>query len=471
MASRRSEQLLSFRVRDERLAIPAHAVREVIRRPAMVRVPHAPAALVGLGNLRGSVLSVVSLASLIDRPAGEGKRVIVLDGAQDVGLLVDEVSALIDREQDRGAGRPARLLDVGALLEQGFRPARARKGGRATAGTGIAQQAGVAAEQIVLLAFAIGDQEFALPLDQVDEVVRLPDGIALMPQAGDAVIGSAAHRDGLLPLLSLRHLLSLPGESIAPAPRVVIARLGGHRVGLVVDAVNAIVRITEEMVDMIPAVLTRGAGEARIQAICRLDGGQRLISLLAAQQLLRDDLVARLAGEQREQNAVADDAADGGGESEQFLIFRIGEEDFGLPVAAVDEVVRIPETLASLPRAPQFVEGIMNLRGRPIPVIDQRRRFDAPAESGQRRRVIIVSLGDLQAGFVVDAVSDVMRIARKDLSAAPDLGDGAVRMFDRVANLEADRRMILLVQPRELLDRAERDLIAAMALGEASPAT
>jgi len=63
MGSRRSEQLLSFRVNDEQLAIPAAAIREVIRLPAIVRVPHAPPALVGLGNLRGTVLSILSLAS------------------------------------------------------------------------------------------------------------------------------------------------------------------------------------------------------------------------------------------------------------------------------------------------------------------------------------------------------------------------------------------------------------------------
>jgi purine-binding chemotaxis protein CheW len=469
MASRRSEQLLSFRVNDERLAIPASAIREIIRRPATVRVPHAPKALVGLGNLRGTVLSIVSLASLIDRPAGDGKRVIVLDEVEGVGLLVDDVSALIDKDQTQGSGRLARLLDVSALLERGFRPVAARKAGRAATAE-VTQQVSASADEIVLLAFSIGDQEFALPLEQIDEVIRQPDDIALMPHADDAVVGTAAHRGALLPILSLRHLLSLPGEATSSAPRVVIARLGGNRVGLLVDTVNAIVRITEEIVDTIPAVLTRGSGEARIQAICRLDGGRRLISLLAVSQLLHDDLIARLAEEQGEQDDVKHEAAHAE-DNEQFLIFRIGDEDFGLPVAAVNEVVRMPDALSSLPRAPKFVEGIMNLRGQAVPVIDQRRRFDAPAGAGQRRRVIIVSLGDLQAGFVVDAVSDVMRVSKKDLSAAPDLGDGAVRVFDRVANLESGQRMILLVQPRELLDRAERDLIAAMALGEASPST
>jgi purine-binding chemotaxis protein CheW len=471
MASAPSERLLSFRVAGEALAIPAGTVREVIRAPALVRVPHAPGALAGLGNLRGQVLSVVSLATLLDRPAGTGKRVIVLDNDQGIGLLVDEVSALIGCEQAQGSDRIARPIDIAALLDRGFVAATARKPRQARMATVEARA--VAADQIILLAFAVAGQEFALPLDQLDEVIRLPEGIALLPQADDAVVGSAAHRGALLPLLSLRHLLSLPATAQPAAPRVVVARLGRHKVGLVVDAVHAILRVGEQEIDMIPAVLTRGAGEARIQAVCRLDGGRRLVSLLAANQLLRDDLVARLAddqqgqGGQQEQDAMAD-AANDMGVAEQFLLFRIGDDDFGLPVAAVAEVVRMPDSLGTLPRAPKFVEGIMNLRGRAIPVIDQRRRFDAPAEAGQRRRVIIVTLGEMQAGFVVDAVSDVIRVGQADLQPAPDLGDGAVRIFDRVATVGAEQRMILLVQPRELLDRAEKDLLAAMLPGDAS---
>jgi purine-binding chemotaxis protein CheW len=470
MASAPSERLLSFRVAGEALAIPAGTVREVIRAPALVRVPHAPGALAGLGNLRGQVLSVVSLATLLDRPAGTGKRVIVLDNDQGVGLLVDEVSALIDRERAQGSDRIARPIDIAALLDRGFVAAAARKPRQARMATVEART--VATDQIILLTFAVAGQEFALPLDQLDEVIRLPEGIALLPQADDAVVGSAAHRGALLPLLSLRHLLSLPATAQPAAPRVVVARLGRHKVGLVVDAVHAILRVGEQEIDMIPAVLTRGAGEARIQAVCRLDGGRRLVSLLAANQLLRDDFVARIVDDQMEQDEMADAADAGAGANqsggEQFLLFRIGEDHFGLPVAAVAEVVRMPETLGSLPRAPKFVEGIMNLRGQAIAVIDQRRRFDAPAEAGQRRRVIIVGLGEMQAGFVVDAVSDVIRVGQADLQPAPDLGDGAVRIFDRVATVGAEQRMILLVQPRELLDRAEQDLLAAMLPGDAS---
>ena len=61
---------------------------------------------------------------------------------------------------------------------------------------------------------------------------------------------------------------------------------------------------------------------------------------------------------------------------EQFIIFRLGDQDYGLPIAAVDEIARPPERIARLPKAPAFVDGVMNLRGAAVPIIDLRRRFE-----------------------------------------------------------------------------------------------
>jgi purine-binding chemotaxis protein CheW len=104
----------------------------------------------------------------------------------------------------------------------------------------------------------------------------------------------------------------------------------------------------------------------------------------------------------------------------------------------------------------------MNLRGRVLPVIDQRRRFRGEASGGRRRRVIVIRAGELDAGFIVDAVSEVMHVPAHRLRPAPDMGDGGARVFDRIANLEEQQRLILIVSPQELLDRAERDLLAAL---------
>ena len=73
------------------------------------------------------------------------------------------------------------------------------------------------------------------------------------------------------------------------------------------------------------------------------------------------------------------EAPGGQREERQFLVFRLGDDEFGLPIEAVDEVARVPDQITRLPRTPKFLEGVVNLRGEVLPVVDQRRRFDMPA--------------------------------------------------------------------------------------------
>jgi purine-binding chemotaxis protein CheW len=221
---------------------------------------------------------------------------------------------------------------------------------------------------------------------------------------------------------------------------------------------RAILRVPETDIDAVPAVIARGSAEARIQAICRLDGGRRLVSVLAVDHLVREDLTARLL-QGAEETMAEHEAAEA---TEQFLLFRIGAEEFGLPISAVIEVARPPAKYTRLPKAPAFVQGVMNLRGQVVPVIDQAQRFGGAPITSTRRRVIVVQLGELRAGFVVDSVSDVARIPVGALAAAPDLGGEETRIFDRIANLEDVGRMLLIVSPQDLLDRAERAMLEGL---------
>lgn len=450
------DRLLALDVGGKSFGLPSAIVREVARMPRLTRVPHAPPALMGLANLRGAVVPILSLATLVGTPSAGERRVVIVDQAEPIGLAVDQVSSL-DQE--------AQIIDLAALIAQSI-PAT---GTRRSVGSGISEgesQPEQATETVPLILFAIGNQEFAFPISVVEQVLRRPDRVAAMPVADAAVLGSTALDGALLPLLSLRGLLALPGTD--DDGRVLVVRIGAHRVGLVVDAMRSILRVAEDDIDPVPQVLARGGAEARIQAICRLDGGKRLVSVLAADQLLRDDITARLfqgAGERHDMEETAEEVQ----AQEQFLLFRIGDDEFGLPIGAVEEVALLPAGLTRLPKAPAFVQGVMNLRGQVIPVIDQARRFGAEAAVGRRRRVVVVRIGDLSAGFVVDAVSDVLRVDARTLQPAPDLGNAETRIFDRVVSLSEEQRVVLIVSPRELLDRAEQDLLRGIAAKGAAP--
>ena len=150
-------------------------------------------------------------------------------------------------------------------------------------------------------------------------------------------------------------------------------------------------------------------------------------------------------------------------DAERFLIFRLGMEEYGLPLASVVEVTRLPERLTRVPKAPAFIEGVLNLRGTVTPLIDQRQRFGATdSDGGQRPRVIVTTVDGRAAGFVVDAVTEISSLGGDQIAPTPELTGDAGRLFRRIATLDDGARLILLIEPKEMLDRAERDLLASL---------
>ncbi|WP_294392412.1 chemotaxis protein CheW [uncultured Sphingomonas sp.] len=446
----RSAATLTLIAGGERVAVAAAAVRGVVRPPRLTPVPLAPPALKGLANIDGAVVPVVSLAALLDRPCGRNGRMVLLDGATLCGLLVEDVGALVAS----GAGGD-RSAEIVALLAArlGIAPPRPRVPAR------IDPVEAHAKEQVVaLLGLVVGGQDYALPVAQVDQVLRLSPHHAAPPGSDPVALGTIAHRGATLPLLSLAALLGLAPGGAAQRARVVVTRIGAHRVGLVVDATGQVLRVAKRLIDPVPAMLQRSRGAARIQAICRVADGTRLIPLLAAEQLLAEDQAARLlhASAASGEVSVAGPAA----APERFLFFRIGATEYALPIAAVEEVATMPQQLARVPRAPDVLRGLMNLRGRVLPVIDQGRCFGGTPVTAATRRVIVTRTRDLRAGLLVDAVSGVLAVPVAAIAPAPPLAAEQGALFRRVIRLDDGARTLLVASPDALLGRTGRDPVA-----------
>jgi len=144
----------------------------------------------------------------------------------------------------------------------------------------------------------------------------------------------------------------------------------------------------------------------------------------------------------------------------RFVVFRLDDNEFALPIDAVDEVARVPDQITRLPKTPKFLEGVVNLRGEVLPVIDQRRRFEMqPTTASGHRRLVVVRTERHRAGLIVDSVTEVLRCAPDLIKPSPDLTGEALGLVNSVINLEASGRIVLLLDPSELLTRAERGLL------------
>ena len=210
-------------------------------------------------------------------------------------------------------------------------------------------------------------------------------------------------------------------------------------------------------------MLTRGAGDAEITSICRLEHGKRLVAVLSPDRLFRSDVVSRFLAEQNHESDAFDNQADGRAMAdEQFVIFRLGEQEYGLPIAAVDEIARPPDQIARLPKAPSFVDGVMNLRGIVVP--DHR---SSPTVRCSHRRNRLAAGAFSCWRLAVERPVSWWMLSRKCCACRQRpsgrrriLSPEQMRLISRVANLDAQSRMILLVDPAQLLDQIEADVLA-----------
>jgi purine-binding chemotaxis protein CheW len=322
------------------------------------------------------------------------------------------------------------------------------------------------------VSFALGEQEYALPLNRVREIIPLPGHIAELPRSETAVVGVVTLRDCLLPVVSLRALLGLPNNGQrSERGKVVVVPLGHGSIGLVVDATREILRVDPGLIDPAPTLLTRGAGDAEITSICRLDNGKRLVAVLSPDRLFRSELVRRVISEQGVENASPEQRTDGNVMAEeQFIIFCLGGQEYGMPIAAVEEIARPPERITRLPNAPTFIDGMMNLRGIVVPIVDLRRRFDVASEPGIAERVLVLAIGGGKSGFLVDSVSEILKVSTDAIRAAPALSAEQMRLIGRIANFDAQSRMILLVDPAQLLNQVEADMLKKFDQSSSHPA-
>jgi purine-binding chemotaxis protein CheW len=134
----------------------------------------------------------------------------------------------------------------------------------------------------------------------------------------------------------------------------------------------------------------------------------------------------------------------------QWVTFRLDDETYGINVMQVQEVVRVPE-IAPVPGAPDFVLGIINLRGNVVTVIDTRKRFGlTPKEADDATRIVIAEAQGQVVGTLVDNVAEVVELRGSDIEAAPNVGnDQSSRFIQGVFSREG--KLLILVDVEKLL--------------------
>lgn len=143
----------------------------------------------------------------------------------------------------------------------------------------------------------------------------------------------------------------------------------------------------------------------------------------------------------------------------QLVVFELENENYGVDIKSVESIIKM-QTITKMPQSPAFVEGVTNLRGKVLPVIDLRSRFDLPRHDiSKENRIIVVSMNGIDVGMVVDSVSEVLTIQEADIDPIPNMVStvdssylrGIVKLNGRLVIL-LDLGAVLSIQEKATLE-------------------
>jgi len=474
-----SGQLVTFTLDEVEFGLDINRVQEITPRTDITPVPGAPSFVLGIVNLRGSIIPVLDSRlrfHLQPRPATPKTRIIILDLAgQPTGLVVDAVKEVVKLDDFTlrdtpplvagvrsdylagmvtAANRLITLINLEKILDSEAFGERAKLTERAV-GSGIftsgATQAVVeqVEDELPFVTFALGSESFGINLNLVEEILELPS-VTKVPDAPPYVLGVICLRDQVLPLLDFSQMLHAePSGQQAHGDMVILLSFGRVKLGIVVDGIQEIIRIKQA--DILPPPQTLSEREA-----ADLEGivlrPDRMVSLLKVMDIINGEDQAKIAA--MSSSLMPDRAEEVASFDLPLVVFHLGSEAYSLRLHEVREIIMVGD-ITPIPRAPSFIEGVLNLRGEVMPVIDLRERFGLPRQAVTTlSRIVITPIGGVPTGLIVDSVEEVRSVDQRRLEDPPRVtAVGANAFIEKVARVE--QNVIFLLNVQCLLTDAE----------------
>jgi len=470
-------EMVVFRAGEEEFALRISNIKEIIRVPSMVKVPNAPQYICGLCSLRGELLPAIDLRKLFGIPEqefNESSRIIVADiHGKKAGLVSDKVSEVINidetaikeppdsiRRVDGGVvsgililndgKRVVMVLDAERIVNVRNLEIDANQQSTSAKNITVSESKEDDEEQIVI--FNIGTGEYAFNINCVKEIIRLPD-VMKVPNTASYIEGLFSVRNQIVTAVNPGKLLGINCKQPDEHSRVIIINNGSFSYGVIVDKVSHVVRVQKKLFKE-NVRNANCSGTEFVKGIYNLNNGKRLVMILEPYKLASlEDIKGVLGFDHRK---TVNDKSLYAVETDnnlEYVVFKLGEEEYGIDINNVQEVNRISE-IARFPGAPAFVAGMVDLRGDIIPVLNLRKLFDVN-DSGSYNvsRLLVAERGNKKVGILIDSVSGVLRFSTAYLEEAPEAikESGQNCYIDKIAKLNDGKRTVLILNLSSLL--------------------
>ena len=432
------EQLVSFLLSDEEYAFDIDSVREILRVIEITEVPNVPNYVLGLLNIRDQILPILDLRTMLSIKHLGKELYDVLD---EVKTVHNEWISLLEQCVNDGTGfsgqRDPTVCRLGMWIA-GFK----NNNNNLTAMVAklVEPHNTLHAYADLVTAEAAKSKESALKLIS-DKVIPLKNNI----------------------LDTFTKVVESFYSTIKDEQRILVIESDGTTIGLVVDHVNEVVRIPKNIIDETPPIIASSGKE--ISGVAKMNGGKRIIMIMDEKTLFKGD--KKMLKEMAKGSSGADKNASEAKkdlDEDQFVTFKIGNEEYGVQIMKVQEINRLSE-ITSIPKAPYFIDGVTNLRGNVIPIIDIRKRFAMEIKTDDyRTRIIVVDIAGKKTGLKVDMVNEVLRLYRSDIEEAPGIISSNVDsdFIEGIGKIDNGKRMIILLNVERILTSKEIDALKSI---------
>jgi len=457
-------------------------VEEIIHLPQITKVPLSEDFIIGISNLRGEIAPIVDLKKRIKGnyiELNDLSRVIVVNlGGEKTGLLIESISSIEEVEgekitsADKFEGISSKFLEgiyetpkgdlVGIVNLKEIILFESR-------GKELKQEKTAFEDKEVedksverygkkILTFRVRGQIFAVEIDFSREIIEKPK-IEEIPTKSKDIIGVFNLREEIIPVVDLRRKLEIEDDTQQDdehIDKIIVFTYYGSIIGLLVNEVEEVLDPLKSEIMPVPNTFD-DFSKRFVKAIYHTERSGEIVFVLDEKSILTEEEIEDIDKFKKESE---DKAVIMEREEAKIAVFNIGEEEFGFPIEKINEINRLPE-ITSVPKSAKFIEGIINLRGEIIPVVNLRERLGferKELDEDELERVIIVEIGGQKTGLMVDRVKEIKAIDNSMFKEVPQFLKTSVErdVIERIVNVESEGRIITILSVDNILTKEEK---------------
>ncbi len=464
------ENILSVKIDGELFGFDGNNIEQILRVPAISDIPLSSSGIKGLSSISGKIVTIIDTGILLDLnkviDTNSSARLLTINcDENNYGLLVDEVVGMSSVDEDnyelsndnnkikaiyKQKDDICQIVDECSAIEhlslESYSPIDVDKFDQKEINT---QEVTVDTKSSRYLFLTVGEEEFAISLDIAREIIFLPESITPMSEAGYGVMGMITLRDELIVAIDLKDILDVNPHNTKEQKdtRLLVLNYRGKSLALKVDSISEVKEISNNNIEKLPQKFA----DSKIESIFKSNNNlvsiisqKYLIDLLKENSLKEEDLTTKLEDNNKESKDMIEAA-----------VFQIANEEFALGIEDVQEIIRYTD-ITPIPEAPQFVDGVINLRGIVIPILSLPQRLGFEKKIDSKSKILICVIADEKIGLLVDDVNEIMFI--EDQYISKNSSDDA--LFSDVITLDEGKRVILKIKISNLIDQSTLDNIS-----------